>query len=309
MSMRTGKTNTRGSVKMTGTPHKTYAKLESQGNDREVYKETKKVDGNMWLVSIEEDKSAQMLHFSAFCMGHKRTIKRDLPFDEARKVYEWGQIEETTDAKKYHWLGEQLQLVHPDADDKDKMEIWIKDYVAPKENKCKYSEQAAGVLDSFREIFKDSHHQKLADGTFSHKLGTRFEMSGEADKFAVEGGKQKDDWKDKLKPLHERLGVREVVLDTLKTKFSKLDRNGDGSVDSQEFNDLMTWLGLDKDVKKKQMLEEFDAMTKDCRVDFEEFANWLINKYPHLKNLSAREANLFVNNAVPVKSSHTGHFP
>merc|ERR1719463_647308 len=101
----------------------------------------------MWLLTIEEDKAAQMLHFCAFCMKTKRNVKRDMAFAEVEKVYEWGQVEDQDDKKKYKWLGQHFDLVHA-SDDSSKFEIQIKDYV-PAQKKEKTIEDSQ-ILAGFR---------------------------------------------------------------------------------------------------------------------------------------------------------------
>lgn len=224
-----------------------------------------------------------MLHLAAYCVNTKKTIKRDCSFPEVEKVFEWAQLEESPPEKQYKWLGDQLHF----AESEGKREIQIKDYV-PKKEKTNPLEEDGGVLLSF----KDLYHQRHDAESSLHVLAAK----GSA------GLSDPQNWKERLKPLWQRLEVREAVLDALQTKFNKLDKDGDGTVDEHEFNDLMEWLGVERDaagiLKKKKLMVEFDRLRKDSKIDFEEFAVWILQKYPHLRSLSAREAQIFCNNAI-----------
>lgn len=273
-----GKTN-RGS---------TNFKIKRESNSIEVYKETRRLGKEMWLLTIEEDKTSQVLHFCGFCTSTSRKITRDCSFAEAEQIYECFQMSDDTDAKKYQRLGDQLDLIHPDGDS-SKLEIQIKDYHP--DHKKEKPEQNLGILSSFKDMFQSTNQDGLHVGHFGQNLGSHPKQE-----------EDKEAWKHYLKPLHERLEVREVVLDALRSKFRRLDKNSDASLDKKEFDEMMTWLGIDRDqggvLKKKKMFEEFDSIKRDSKIDFEEFATWVVTKFPHLKALSPREADLFVTNAL-----------
>jgi len=250
-----------------------------------------------WLVTIEKDKSEQKVHLVGFDLTTKRSAKQVLSMDELQKIFAWAQLEEEDEKKKYKWLGDQL-VCRPSDEDGSRWEIHIKDYDPQDKTPVKFEDFT--ILSEFREIYSTRRSQHLTQTAQQGTFNPTFEKPQPAP--SATQSTSVDVWKERLKPMWERLGIHEVVLDVLREHFNRLDKNGDGGVDMTEFTGLLEWLGIDQResgiMQKKRMFEEFDSIVKDKRIDFEEFVTWLADKNPSLRNLSQAEAEKLVRNGI-----------
>lgn len=226
----------------------------------------------------------------------KETLTLTLHMNELEELFALVGMQPVSDEERWAWVAHQLFVRKAEKWAEVDRELVLKGHERvgkALEPLPKPRSEAEELNSQFRDIFATRMADMSAKDKCEQLFGEAASGFGDNEEGAKRARKEAE-----IVFLSRKFNIYRPLVDELRHWYDKLDESGDGKIDKKEFRVMVDWVcgksnrSAPTDATFNRLWNEFHGRNEGL-VDFAEFLDWILMKYPALKDMTLGQMRKF----------------